>query len=122
MRWSKILLPFLLLAAWAAQAEGVRTPHVEADLVTERTAVEAGKPLTVALRLKMIPHWHTYWRNPGDSGLKTTLAWTLPEGFSAGEIQWPIPQRIPAGPLTNYGYENEVYLLTEITVPRNLPT
>jgi thiol:disulfide interchange protein/DsbC/DsbD-like thiol-disulfide interchange protein len=76
--------------------------------------------VTVALRLKMEKHWHTYWRNPGDSGLPTRITWTLPQGFSAGPIQWPAPRRINVGPLTNFGYEGEILLLTDIQVPANL--
>lgn len=109
-----------LLVAIPALAAPVRTPHVEAELVAERTAVAPGEPLTVALRLKMIPEWHTYWRNPGDSGAPTTLAWRLPPGFEAGEIHWPYPRRLPAGPLMNYGYEGEVLLLARVTPPRDL--
>ena len=103
------------VAATAAAAP-VRTEHVEAELVAAKTALQAGAPLTVALRLKMDRGWHTYWRNPGDSGLPTTVAWKLPAGLSAGPIQWPAPQMLPAGPLVNYGYEGEVLLLTDVTV------
>ena len=113
------LLAALLLAV-PAFAAPVRTPHVEAELVAERTAVAPGETLTVALRLKMIPEWHTYWRNPGDSGEPTRLEWRLPPGFEASEIYWPHPQRLPAGPLMNYGYEGEVLLLSRITPPRDL--
>ena len=98
----------------------VKTPHVEAELVAEKTAVTPGQPFTVALRLKAIPHWHTYWKNPGDSGLPTKINWRLPEGYSAGPIQWPYPKRLPVGPLTNFGYEDEVLLLTDITPPASL--
>ena len=109
-----------LLLAVTALAAPVRTPHVEAELVAERTGVAPGEPLTVALRLKMIPEWHTYWRNPGDSGEPTRLEWRLPPGFEASEIHWPYPSRLPAGPLMNYGYEGEVLLLSRITPPREL--
>ena len=71
-----ILLSLLLALAGAVAAAPLRTPHVEAELVAERGAIEPGRPLTVALRLKAIPGWHTYWRNPGDSGEPTKLAWT----------------------------------------------
>ncbi len=60
----------------------------------------------LALRQKIKPGWHTYWRNPGDSGEPTRLAWVLPEGWSAGEIIWPVPERQPIGPLVDYGYSN----------------
>ncbi len=105
------------LPAWPTP---VRTAHVEAELVAERTAIVPGQPLTVALRLKLEPGWHTYWRNPGDSGLPTTLAWTLPEDIAAGPIQWPAPQRLPVGPLVNYGYEGEVLHLVDLTPSASL--
>jgi thiol:disulfide interchange protein DsbD len=100
--------------ALPATATPVRTAHVEAELVSEQNALTPGRPLTVALRLAMARGWHTYWQNPGDSGLPTTLAWTLPPGLSAGTIQWPAPQALPIGPLVNYGYEGEVLLLTDV--------
>ncbi len=97
-----------------AQAAPVSTPHVEAELVAEKTALVPGEPLTVALRLKLAPGWHTYWQNPGDSGLPTTLAWKDPTGFTVGPIQWPAPQALPVGPLVNYGYEGEVFHLVDV--------
>lgn len=93
---------------------------VQAELVAEPRAIEAGRPFTVGVRLRMAEHWHTYWRNPGDSGLATEIAWSLPQGFTAGPIQWPTPSRIPVGPLANYGYEDETTLLVEITPPATL--
>lgn len=98
----------------AAAAAPVRTAHVEAELVPAATALTPGTPLTVALRLKMDKGWHTYWQNPGESGLPTTLVWKLPAGLTAGPIQWPPPRALPVGPLINYGYEGEVLLLTDI--------
>ena len=106
--------------AFAAVALGapVRTEHVEAELVAAKTALVPGTPLTVALRLAIDKGWHTYWQNPGDSGLPTTLDWKLPAGVKAGPIEWPAPHLLPAGPLLNYGYENEVlHLVTLTTVP-----
>ena len=106
----------LLSAAAAPCAAPVLTEHVEAELVAAGKP-EAGKTFTAALRLKSIPHWHTYWRNPGDSGQPTTIQWKLPPGWEAGAIQWPAPTRLPIGPLLNFGYEDEVLLLTDIRVP-----
>ncbi|WP_393937333.1 protein-disulfide reductase DsbD domain-containing protein [Piscinibacter sakaiensis] len=72
----------------------------------------------MGLRLQHIPHWHTYWRNPGDSGLPTTLNWTtLPPGVQPGEIAWPAPQRLPIGPLVNYGYEGDLLLPLDVAIP-----
>ena len=100
-------------AAWPASS--VKTEHVEASLVAERSAAQPGKPANLGLRLRMEPHWHTYWKNPGDSGLPTRIEWVLPEGWKAGEIQWPYPKPLPVGPLMNYGYEDEVLLVSPVT-------
>jgi thiol:disulfide interchange protein DsbD len=97
-----------------------RSQHTEAELVSEMAAIAPGQPFTVALRLKMDPHWHTYWKNPGDSGLATTIEWTLPRDFAAGPIQWPSPERLEVGGLVSYAYEGEAWLLVEITPPRSL--
>ena len=106
-----------LVCAVPAAAQPVATEHVTAELVAERRAVQPGQPLRIGLRLQHIPHWHTYWRNPGDSGLPTTLIWTLPAGSVAGEIEWPAPKRLPIGPLVNYGYEGELLLPLVYTPP-----
>ena len=109
-----------LALAWAGSvlaAPVVKTDHVEAELVTDRLAAQPGKPATVGLKLRMADQWHTYWKNPGDSGLPTRIQWVLPEGWKAGEIQWPYPKPLPIGPLMNYGYEDEVVLLSELTPP-----
>ena len=64
-----------------AAANPVRADHIDVELVSATNSVEPGGTLTLALRLKADEHWHTYWKNPGDSGLATQIAWTLPEGF-----------------------------------------
>jgi len=108
--------PFLLaLAAHAAPV--VRTEHVEAQLVSDVRSAQPGKPVLVGLKLRMIPDWHTYWKNPGDSGLPTRVHWQLPPGWTAGEIHWPYPQLLPVGPLMNYGYEDDIVLLSSLTPP-----
>jgi len=111
----------LFAFATGALAQPVKTPNVEAELVSERTALVPGERNTVALRLSIRSGWHTYWRNPGDSGLPTTLEWKLPEGYAAGAIQWPAPKALPVGPLMNYGYEGEVLHLVDIDVPASAP-
>jgi thiol:disulfide interchange protein DsbD len=112
------LLPALFaLVALAAGAQPVRVDHAEAELVAATAAIVPGKPLSVGLRLKHDPHWHTYWQVPGDSGLPTTLKWQLPAGFSAGPIEWPLPKRLPIGPLMNFGYEGEVLLPVQVATP-----
>jgi thiol:disulfide interchange protein/DsbC/DsbD-like thiol-disulfide interchange protein len=101
----------------SALAAPVTTGHVTAELVADQTALVPGATTTIALRLDIEPGWHTYWRNPGESGLPTTLAWRLPAGYAAGDIEWPAPRTLPAGPLVNYGYEKQVLHLVPITVP-----
>jgi thiol:disulfide interchange protein DsbD len=110
-----MLSSLVLLAAAGAFAESSR--HVKASLLAEGDAVVPGQPLTVGIRLQMDEGWHTYWRNPGDSGLPTRARWELPAGFAAGEIRWPYPIRFETGPLVSYGYERDVLLPVEIRVP-----
>jgi len=98
-----------------------QSQHLEASLVAEPLAIAAGKPFWVGLHLKLEPHWHVYWINPGDAGLPVSLTWQLPEGFSAGTIQWPYPQKLAVPPLMNFGYEGEVLLPVQITPPAKLP-
>ena len=106
--------------ATRATAQAPAGRHVKASLVAEAAAVRPGQPLTVGVRLEMEKGWHTYWRNPGDSGLPTRVTWDLPAGFAAGEIRWPYPARFRTGPLVSYGYEDEVLLPVEIRVPATL--
>lgn len=110
----------LLLPVVHAQGFKVPTDLVKASLVREPSAIRPGEPFTVGIRLVMRPHWHIYWRNPGDSGLAPEIAWTLPKGFSAGPIQWPVPSRIPVAHLMNFGYEGEAVLLAEMMPPATL--
>ncbi|MCM8775816.1 MAG: thioredoxin family protein, partial [Candidatus Omnitrophica bacterium] len=98
----------------------VQTNHAEADLISEVLWIQPGRPFWLALRLKMEKGWHTYWKNPGDSGLATTIEWTLPDGFQAGPIQWPYPERVEALPWMTFAYQDEVLLLTEITPSEDL--
>lgn len=115
-RWLSLVL-LAPLAAWA-QGSVVETAEVRAELVAHAPeGVAPGKPLRLGLLLQHAPHWHTYWKNPGDSGLPTSLEWQLPPGMVAGAIQWPTPQRLPAGPLVNYGYEGAVLLQAPFDVP-----
>jgi len=101
----------LLLAAAAQAASTVETPNVRATLLAYAPeGVAAGQPVWLGLQLRHRPHWHTYWKNPGDSGLPTTFEWTLPDGVTAGGIEWPAPRPLPFGPLVNYGYEGTVLL------------
>jgi len=95
----------------------VTTPHVRAELVAHAPdGVAPGAPVWLGLQIAHQPEWHTYWKNAGDSGLPTELAWTLPAGLVAGDIAWPLPKKIPIGNLANYGYEHTVLLPVPVTV------
>jgi thiol:disulfide interchange protein len=105
------------LAALAAPTAVVKTDEVRAELVAHVPAgLAAGKTAWLGLSIEHAPHWHTYWKNPGDSGLPTSLTWQLPPGATAGEIAWPTPQRLPVGPLVNYGYEDKLLLPVPLTI------
>ncbi|WP_269533781.1 protein-disulfide reductase DsbD [Chitinimonas sp. BJYL2] len=98
-------------------ASQVDTEHLSATLVSEQRVLAPGQTHWVGVRFRLQPHWHIYWRNPGDSGYPPSFSWTLPPGVEAGDIRWPAPSRIPAGPLTNFGYEQEVLLAVPLSVP-----
>jgi len=101
----------------AAQTAVVTTPHVRAELLAHAPeGVGPGKPVWLGLSLQHAPHWHTYWKNAGDSGLPTTMSWQLPAGVQAGEIAWPTPKQLKLGPLMNYGYEDTVLLPVPVSV------
>ena len=106
------------LAALLASAGPVfKTEQVRAELMLHAPqGVQVGQTFWLGLQIQHQPHWHTYWQNPGDSGLPTRLQWQLPAGLQAGDIVWPLPKKIPIGTLANYGYENQVLLAVPVTV------
>ncbi len=117
LRW--IFLPLLAFAAHAQVYEGKTL--VTASLVSDTAGIVPGKPFEVGVLLEMAPRWHTYWEYPGDAGLPTAIAWTLPEGFVAGPIQWPLPDRvIEPGEIEVYAYKDKVLLLTAIVPPAKI--
>jgi thiol:disulfide interchange protein/DsbC/DsbD-like thiol-disulfide interchange protein len=119
-----IALPAVFAAsggrAATAGATVVATDNVTARLVSEVRSVAPGESFWVALEFNIREGWHTYWRNPGDSGKATTLAWDLPAGFTAGEIVWAAPHRFELPPLVNYGYAKHAMHLVKIDSPRDL--
>src|SRR5437879_6261213 len=93
---------------------------VQADALANISAVVPGEPFLVGVRLKMQPHWHTYWKYPGDAGIPTDIKWELPEGWRGGSIQWPIPLKLQEpGDIQIYGYHDEVLLIQQITPAKN---
>jgi thiol:disulfide interchange protein len=104
-----------LLQAPTVCANPVKTPNVQIKLISEVGNIQAGKPFWVGFNFKIRPGWHTYWRNPGDSGAAFKVNWKLPNGFTASDIVYPYPEKFPIGSLMNYGYKDEVTLLSQIT-------
>ena len=113
------LLMGMLLAAPAVAGPVVNSGHIESELVAQETGIAPGGTIYVALRQKIVPGWHTYWRNPGDAGEPTRIAWTLPAGWSAGDMVWPTPKKARLGPLLDYAYEGEVLIPVPITAAAN---
>jgi thiol:disulfide interchange protein len=115
------LLLALLTAVPAFAQSGTRavvqTDNVRTELLADVAAVKAGEPFWVGLRQTIRPKWHTYWKNPGDSGLPTEINWTLPAGVKADPIVWPRPHLFDISGVINYGFQDEAVLLVRITPP-----
>ncbi len=118
-----IALALALGVTASARAAPVRSGHVTSELIAQDAAAVPGATVYVALRQSIQSGWHTYWRNPGDSGTATAMTWTLPTGWSAGDIVWATPERISTGPadnpIRNYVYSGDVILPIPLTVPAN---
>ena len=124
------LLILCLVAGVSAQAQiptvgdggpgPVKAQHLTAELVSLGPAIAPGGKQDVGLVLTMEEHWHVYWINAGDSGEPPKITWTLPEGITAGAMQFPIPQRLPLGPLMDFGYEDEVAFPVEVSAATSL--
>ncbi len=107
----------LSATAFASTGEGVTV-----WMVTDAVPIQAGKPFPVTIALDLQPGWHTYWQYPGDSGLPPKVTWHLPEGWTAGPIEFSVPeQHSEPGDMIIYGYEKQQLLRAMITPPKDLP-
>ena len=93
-------LAILLHSSVSGQSVAVRDQNVEARLISSHSTIKPGEPFTLALQFTIDPTWHTYWLNPGEPGIPTSLKLALPAGFTAGELQFPIPKKF----ITDYGF------------------
>jgi thiol:disulfide interchange protein/DsbC/DsbD-like thiol-disulfide interchange protein len=109
-----------VVAASVAGADPVTVGNVTAELVSETSSIRPGSTFTVGISLRPAPDWHTYWKNPGDSGLATSVEWKLPAGMKAGELEWPHPVRLGESPFVTFGYEGETLLIANIEAPAAL--
>ena len=94
--------------------------HTQARLILAADTARPGDTVLAGVQLRMDPRWHTYWRNPGASGMATKIEWQLPAGVTAGAIQWPVPEKLPDEDLTTYIYTNEVVLLVPLKLAADL--
>ena len=111
----------LFCVAWFCLAGlPARAAHTQATLLLGAETARPGDTVLAGVRLRMDPDWHTYWRNPGGSGMATTIDWQLPVGITAGAIQWPVPEMLPDEDLTTYIYRDEVVLLVPLKLAADL--
>ena len=113
-----VLTWLMALPALASQSVPVDTGKVTASLVSSHDSVAPGQEFYIALRTELDEHWHTYWRNPGDSGEPVQIDWDLPDGVTAGDIHWPLPRPIATGPIVNYGFEGTPLFPVKFTVSK----
>lgn len=92
----------------------------KASLITQQTSIQPGSTFTVGVLLTPNEGWHTYWVNPGQSGLATKITWELPQGFSAGPIQWPTPHPFVSNDVYGLGYPGPVLLTVDINAPKSI--
>ncbi len=107
---SRFFLALLALVSATIHAQEINSPHATVRLVSSQASVNVGEPLQLGLYFEIEPEWHIYWRNPGDSGTPLSVAWELPTTNKIDSQKWPLPKRIPVGPLANYGYDGNVLI------------
>ena len=125
---NRLIVIFLCLAAFVCRdalgqialpslgGTSLSAHHTQAKLILSADTAKPGDTIWAGVDMKMDPGWHTYWKNPGAAGLATKIEWQLPPGVTAGEIQWPLPEKLPPIEVTTYGYEKEVVLLVPLTL------
>lgn len=96
---------------------GVKSGHAEAELLSGTSSYQAGNPVPLGIKLSFDPGWHGYWINPGEAGMPLSAKWTLPEGWTAGELRQPAPKSFKTGDLSGFGYEGEAVYLVDLTPP-----
>jgi DsbC/DsbD-like thiol-disulfide interchange protein len=111
-----LVLGLALLCGARVYAHAAPIPHGTLELIAENQAIAAGRPLNLGLRFQLEKGWHIYWVNPGDSGEPPRVEWRLPQGITAGGIEWPTPERFQSSTVVDYGYENAVLLMVPLTV------
>lgn len=118
---SAVLGVIFLFFVFSSYAEQEIPISVKAKLVSDSDAISPGDTFKLGVLFEIIPGWHIYWKNSGDTGLPTKIEFELPPGFKAGELKWPVPNIYrSAGDITDYGYEESVLLYTEVKASEGL--
>ena len=115
-----LVLLLTLPSAWVPVALAGEEPASKAEMVSEATTIAAGSTFSVALRLEHPAGWHNYYLNSGGIEQSPAIEWTLPAGFTAGPIQWPVPEVTNGYFGKSFVYSGSLALLVDITAPANL--
>ena len=103
-----------LLGLFGDLAAAVRT---KVDLVNLTPDIRPGEKALIAMRFRCDPHFHIYWKNPGDAGQSPTVEWQEKSGTNVGSFVWPGPKMLDQSGVYNFVYEDETLLLMEVAVP-----
>ncbi|EQC50366.1 disulfide bond corrector protein DsbC [Bacteriovorax sp. BSW11_IV] len=118
----KIIVVFALLGClgqtWANYSEEESIPQTPVEFSAKVFTHNDAKFL--ALNYKNFPHWHTYWKNPGDAGLPIKANFKLDsKDLNLEELEWPAPKRfIEKGDILAFGYEGDYSLFFKL--PENV--
>lgn len=118
----RVLIIFLLVSFLPFLSKGSDLPDpVRTELIADVKEIKPGDNFRIGIRFEIEPNWHISWKNPGDSGLPTSASFSFPEGFTVGELEWPIPMvfRQPGG-IVDYGYKGSILLFAEVKSPLKL--
>ncbi len=116
-------LVFMFLAAFPFSGPAQAQDNVSVSLIADQAVdLKGGETITLGIVQEIAPGWHTYWKNPGDSGTVAEAIWEAPSGFEFSDLEWPMPHRLPFGPLMNFGYEEKAVNFVNLTLPETLPS
>lgn len=122
MRQRELFALGAIFISSAVLASGPASPKAKVSLIPFSSAVAADQPIEIGVGYELEPGWHIYWQNSGDAGSAPTVKWSLPEGFTAGELQFPAPKRhVSPGDIVTNILAGEPILLTTIHPPKTLP-
>src|SRR6266849_3547038 len=107
-------LVLVLLSSLVLWADAVPVQHARVELIAQKMAATPGAQLLLGVHFNLENDWHIYWINPGDSGQPPSFHWQLPAGFSAGDVEWPHPDRLSSSELVDYGYKDDVLFIVPI--------